>query len=94
MKQNDLLEKLASNKKDEMKQWKDYLIAMIRSGEALKIGDDLIISKSLLEEAQNRLTQFLKKNQKITLAEYRDLLETSRRPAMSILDHFDEKKIT
>lgn len=94
MKQNDLLEKLSPNKKDELKQWKDYLIAMIRSGDIIKIGDDLIISRSLMEEALNRLTQFLLKNQKITLAEYRDLLKTSRRPAMSILDYFDEKNIT
>ncbi len=94
IKYNDLLNQLVGKKKDEMKQWRDYLNLLLRRGDLIKLADDLIISNDMMEEGQEKLIQFCDAHHKITLAEYRDILETSRKPAMAMLDYFDENKVT
>ncbi|AIS52898.1 elongation factor SelB [Thermoanaerobacter kivui] len=45
-------------------------------------------------EAQKILVEYLKQHGEITLGIYRDLLKTSRKYAMSILEYFDSIKLT
>ena len=50
--------------------------------------------KSSYEEAQNILIDYLNKNSSITVAEYRDVLNTNRKVALGLLEYFDQEKIT
>ncbi len=45
-------------------------------------------------EAEKRLREYLELNKKITLSQYKDLLNTSRKFALILLDNFDEKGVT
>jgi len=48
----------------------------------------------IYDEAKNILVNFITKNQKITAAEYRDLLNSNRKVAIGLLEHFDIIKVT
>ena len=48
----------------------------------------------LYEKAKNILVEFLTKNKKISAAQYRDLLNTNRKTAIALLEHFDMLKLT
>lgn len=67
---------------------------LIDTGELIRINDEMVTSKDIYENALNILKEFLYKNPDITLAQYRDILETGRKFAVSLLEHFDQVKIT
>ena len=47
-----------------------------------------------MDRAMEGLVRHINENGKITLAEFRDMLGTSRKYAMAILDYTDRNKIT
>lgn len=63
-------------------------------GELVKINEDMVILKSVYEESLSKLRGFFSTNKEITLAQYRDVLDTSRKCAVSLLEYFDQVKIT
>jgi len=67
---------------------------LVNIGELVKLDEEIFLSKDNYEEAQNVLINYLKENKEITLAVYRDLLNTSRKYAMAILEYFDSIKLT
>lgn len=69
----------------------EYLVSI---GELVKLDEEIFLSKDNYEEAQNVAINYLKENKEITLAVYRDLLNTSRKYAMAILEYFDFIKLT
>lgn len=71
----------------------DVLSLMMAEKDLVKI-NELVTSKILYEEAKNILVEFLKKNKKISAAQYRDLLNTNRKTAITLLEHFDMVKLT
>lgn len=54
----------------------------------------MYLSRKNFMEAQKILVEYLKQHGEITLGIYRDLLKTSRKYAMSILEYFDSIKLT
>lgn len=69
------------------------LSLMTTEKELVKIGG-FVTSKELYEETKVILVEFLKKNKKISVAQYRDLLNTNRKTAITLLEHFDMIKLT
>ncbi|ERM93283.1 selenocysteine-specific translation elongation factor [Caldanaerobacter subterraneus] len=67
---------------------------LVNIGELVKLDEEIFLLKDNYEEAQNVLINYLKENKEITLAVYRDLLNTSRKYAMAILEYFDSIKLT
>lgn len=72
----------------------DILISMIELGQIVKIAEDTFTSDIILNTAKTSLIDFLQKNNKISAAEYRDLLNTSRKNSITLLEYFDNTKIT
>lgn len=58
------------------------------------LGDEYIISNELYEKAKKSLVEFLEENGEMTLAEFRDLMDSSRKISMLILENFDKEKVT
>lgn len=83
-----------SSFKGETADARMVLDLLLDTGELIKISDEMVITKEVYENALIRLKQFLAENHEITLAEYRDLLDTSRKFAVSILEYFDQIKVT
>jgi selenocysteine-specific elongation factor len=63
-------------------------------GEIIKLDEDIAFSKEAYDEAVELLKKHIKEKGSIQLAQFRDLLGTSRKYAMALLDHFDQNKIT
>ncbi|QIB26639.1 selenocysteine-specific translation elongation factor [Caloranaerobacter azorensis] len=78
-------------KKEEVIQVYD---AMIEQGILVRVTDELAFHKKVYDEGLEKLKKFIKDNGSITLSQFRDLLGTSRKFAVALLEDFDRKKIT
>lgn len=67
---------------------------MIEQGILVRIKDELIFHKAVVEELKNRLVAFLNEHGKITAGEFKELAGTSRKYAIPLLEYFDRTKIT
>lgn len=67
---------------------------MVEKGELVKINDYIYLTQNNFNNSKEILINYLKDNNDITLAIYRDLLGTSRRIAIGILEYFDAIKLT
>ena len=52
------------------------------------------MSTKVYNDAKDRLVKYLKENNEITLGDYRDLVNSSRKNCMIILEDFDRNRIT
>lgn len=60
----------------------------------VKISEDLYFEKSILALAREKITAALRDKGEITVAELRDLLNTSRKYALPLMEYFDKEKLT
>ena len=72
----------------------DLLNLLIERGEVVKVSNSVVFSASAYNEMVERVTTHIKAKDKITLAEVRDIFDTSRKYAQALLEHLDSKKIT
>jgi selenocysteine-specific elongation factor len=72
----------------------DILNRLVEQQKIVKVGDGVIFSKQAYDEMVNRIVNYARKNGKVTLAEVRDMFNTSRKFAKALLEYMDEKKIT
>ena len=68
--------------------------ALLRLGQFVKITDNFFIHRAVLEEIQELLTTYLRKNDIITVAEFRETAQTSRKYAVPFLEYCDSQNIT
>jgi len=68
--------------------------ALFREGRLVRLAYNCFIHKDCFEDAFGKLKSFIDENGKITLSEYRDLLSTSRKYAVRILEYLDQQKVT
>lgn len=67
---------------------------LVEKGEILKINEEVYMHRDDYEKALILAKDFINKNGQITVAEYRDLLNTNRKVALALLEYFDSLKIT
>lgn len=67
---------------------------LIEEGVLVKVDANICLHQLNYDKALEQLKAFIKENESITLAEFRDLLGTSRKYALPILEYYDQKKIT
>ncbi|MFC2016652.1 selenocysteine-specific translation elongation factor [Chloroflexota bacterium] len=72
----------------------DLLNLLVEQHQVVKVSGDVIFSTSAYNEMVEKVTSYVKARGKVTLAEVRDLLKTSRKYARALMEHLDEKKIT
>jgi selenocysteine-specific elongation factor len=63
-------------------------------GRLVRVGDGYAISRDAYEHAREVLVRELESAERITLARFRDLLETSRKTAQLLLERFDADGVT
>jgi selenocysteine-specific elongation factor len=64
------------------------------AGRLVRVGDGLVVGLAAYEEARRLLVEECLRAQSITLARFRDLLGTGRKPAQLLLERFDADGIT
>jgi len=72
----------------------DLLNLLIEQQKAVKISDSIVFSPETYNEMIEKITSHIKSKGKVTLAEVRDMFQTSRKYVQALLEHLDEKKVT
>ncbi len=68
--------------------------ALIESGQLTVVAQDVVFRKSDYDAMVTRIKAALAQNGQITLAEARDLFNTSRKYAQALLEHLDATGVT
>ena len=72
----------------------DLLNLLIEQHQVVKVGDNVVFSASAYNEMVEMVIAHLKAQGKVTLAEVRDIFNTSRKYAQALLEHLDQENIT
>jgi len=73
---------------------KEALLWLTGDGVAVRLTDEIVMHGVKVAEAVNMAKDFLQKNGEMTLGQYRDILQTSRKYTLALLDYLDACKIT
>ena len=72
----------------------DILNILLEEKQIVKVSDEMYTLVSYMEQAKRIISDRLKENPVITIAEVRDLFQTSRKSAKPILEYMDSIKVT
>lgn len=86
-------EDLAQDEKDK-KAFKMVFDSLLDIGSLIKVSEECILLTSYYDEAKILIVNFINEHKSISAAEARDLLNTSRKYAVAILENLDYNKIT
>ncbi|QXM07469.1 selenocysteine-specific translation elongation factor [Crassaminicella indica] len=87
------LKEVLKTEKDE-KVYGQVFYALVDMNCLVKINEDIFMHIKNYEKAIKMMKDYIKDQGSITLSEFRDLLGTSRKYALPLLEHFDQMKIT
>ncbi|QEK12052.1 selenocysteine-specific translation elongation factor [Crassaminicella thermophila] len=76
------------------KEYSQVLHALIERNCLIKLNEDILIHVQNYHKALEIIKKFIKENGAITLSQFRDILGTSRKYALPLLEYFDQNKIT
>lgn len=72
----------------------DVLAALLDQGQLVKLSDEVLFLPQTYAAMIERVKQHIEKNGHVTVAQVRDLFDTSRKYALAFLEHLDAKGIT
>ena len=72
----------------------ELLNLLIKQRRVVKVSDSVVFAASAYDEMDRKIVAHIKAHGKITLAETRDLFNTSRKYAQALLEHLDQEKVT
>jgi selenocysteine-specific elongation factor len=72
----------------------ELLDLLIEQRQIVKVSDNIIFAASAYDEMVQRIIDRIKLQGKITVGEVRNLFQTSRKYAVALMEHLDERKIT
>ncbi|HVB26142.1 MAG TPA: selenocysteine-specific translation elongation factor [Ktedonobacteraceae bacterium] len=72
----------------------EILAALVEQGQLVKLGDGVLFLQETYDEAVAALVAYLRAHEKMTAAEARDVLGTTRKYILPLLEHLDTLKIT
>lgn len=76
------------------KQLDDILRLMTKEGRLVRINETMYITKSVYDKVITLLKDFFSRKKEMTVAEFRDILGTSRKYALPFLEYLDTQRIT
>lgn len=72
----------------------DMLNILLEEGQIVKVTDEMYTLASYMLEAKDKIQEKLKEDPVITIAQVRDMFQTSRKSAKPILEYMDSIKVT
>ncbi len=72
----------------------EVLNVLMERGDLVQVGEDVLFRKSDYDRMVQAVLDHLKAHGTLTVAEFRDLFQTSRKYALALLEHLDTKRIT
>ncbi|MFO7662722.1 MAG: selenocysteine-specific translation elongation factor [Chloroflexota bacterium] len=68
--------------------------ALIETGKLRQLNDEVVYLMDTYQSLVSQLLEYLQQHEAVTASEIRDLLRTSRKYAIALLEHLDENQIT
>lgn len=87
-------EELSQSLKMDQKRFSDILKLMSKEGSLVRINDSMYLTSSTYKRMIENLKNFFSKKPEMTVAEFRDVLNTTRKYALPFLEYLDSNKIT
>ncbi|MEW6214504.1 MAG: selenocysteine-specific translation elongation factor [Nitrospirota bacterium] len=87
-------EELFQSLKLDEKQLSDILKLMAKEGSLVRINDSVYMTSSVYNKMIENLKDFFSRKSEMTVAEFRDLLGTTRKYALPFLQYLDSNRIT
>ena len=72
----------------------DLLKLLVGQGRVVKVSDGVVFAASAYGEMVAKVKARMEENGKVSLAEVRDMFQTSRKYAQALLEHLDRGKVT
>jgi selenocysteine-specific elongation factor len=72
----------------------DLLAYLEEAGQVVSVGEGVVFSAEAYREMVERITEHLRRESTITLAQVRDMFATSRKYAQALLEHLDRRRVT
>jgi len=72
----------------------EVLQYLIEDGRLVKVSEDVLFASDTFAEIERRLVAYLIENQSVTVAQVRDLLGTSRKYALGLMEEMDRRRVT
>lgn len=87
-------EELAGILKRDIDEVEELFMVILNRGELFKLNEEVYLDLGVYEDSIVKLKKYIIEKGSISIAEFRDLLDTNRKVALSLLEHFDMEKIT
>jgi selenocysteine-specific elongation factor len=78
----------------EAKLGPDLLAALVEQGHLVKVSDDVLFLTETYEQMVQRVTDHIRLKGSITIAQVRDMFNASRKYALALMEHLDERRVT
>ena len=85
----DILNKLGLNSK----KFEEYLEYLVKNKKLIKIDEELYFSWKAHEKSKNIVKEYFETNETLSVGTWRDLLDTTRRYAIPLLELLDQEKL-
>ena len=72
----------------------EMISALVYQGMLVRLSDDVLFLNETYDEMVARIVDYIRQNGSITVAQVRDLFTTSRKYALALMEHLDERKVT
>ncbi|MBI4198481.1 MAG: SelB C-terminal domain-containing protein [Chloroflexi bacterium] len=72
----------------------DLLNLLVDEGQVVKVSDSVVFAASAYHQMVERTLYHLKAEGKITVGQVRDMFGTSRKYALALMEHLDQRRIT
>ena len=72
----------------------DVYLALVDLKKVQPIGNEVVYTSEVYDVVCQQIVDFIKTNGSISAGEVRDLLQTSRKYAIALLEHLDDRRIT
>lgn len=72
----------------------EVLHVLVEGNRVVKVAEGIFFSTAAYEDMVKKITEHIRAQGKITVGEVRDMFATSRKYALALLEHLDERKLT
>ncbi|MFQ5812448.1 MAG: selenocysteine-specific translation elongation factor [Anaerolineae bacterium] len=72
----------------------EVLNALIQQGRLAQVSEDVLFLRETYEEMVERVSEHIKEKGTITVAQVRDMFRASRKYALALMEHLDERRVT
>jgi selenocysteine-specific elongation factor len=72
----------------------EVLNALLQQGRLVQVSEDVLFLRETYEEMVKRVIEHIKEKGTITVAQVRDMFAASRKYALALMEHLDERKVT